>query len=93
MTSDGLGEMFEGYSADMCAGKCPLMLMGGLGGAGAWAEISYKIYKNDWSLEKDGAEKLNKLCCGGQVSYIYLLLSLLDKTLLKTILNFSPMEQ
>ena len=29
MTSDGLGEMFEGDSADMCAGKLPLMLMGG----------------------------------------------------------------
>ena len=29
MTSEGLGEMFEGDSADMCAGKFPLMLMGG----------------------------------------------------------------
>jgi hypothetical protein len=32
MTSEGLGEMFEGDSADMCAGKFLLMLMGG------WAE-------------------------------------------------------
>ena len=29
MTSEGLGEMFEGDSADMCAGQFPLTLMGG----------------------------------------------------------------
>ena len=29
MTSEGLGDMFEGDSADMCAGKFPLMSMGG----------------------------------------------------------------
>ena len=29
MTSEGLGEMFEGESADMCAGKYPLLSMGG----------------------------------------------------------------
>ena len=29
MTSEGLGEMFEGDSADMCGRKFPLMLMGG----------------------------------------------------------------
>ena len=29
MTSEGLGEMFEDDSADMCAGKFPLMSMGG----------------------------------------------------------------
>ena len=29
MTSEGLGEMFEGDSADMSAEKFPLMLMGG----------------------------------------------------------------
>ena len=29
MTSEGLGEMFEGDSADKCAGKFPLVLMGG----------------------------------------------------------------
>ena len=29
MTSEGLGEIFEGDSADMCAGKFPLMSMGG----------------------------------------------------------------
>ena len=29
MTSEGLGDMFEADSADTCAGKFPLMLMGG----------------------------------------------------------------
>ena len=29
MTSEGFGEMFEGDSADTCAGKCLLMSMGG----------------------------------------------------------------
>ena len=29
MTSEGLGEMFEGDSAETCAKKIPLMLMGG----------------------------------------------------------------
>ena len=28
MTSEGLGEMFEGYSADTCGGKFPLVSMG-----------------------------------------------------------------
>ena len=28
MTSEGLGEMFEGNSADTCAGKFPLVSMG-----------------------------------------------------------------
>ena len=29
MTSERLGEMFEGDSADTCGGKFPLILMGG----------------------------------------------------------------
>ena len=29
MTSEGLGEMFEGDSTDMCTGKFPLVSMGG----------------------------------------------------------------
>ena len=29
MTSEWLGEMFEGYSADTCTGKFPLLSMGG----------------------------------------------------------------
>ena len=31
MTSEGLGEMFKGNSADMCAGKFPLVSMGAEG--------------------------------------------------------------
>ena len=31
MTSEGLGEMFEGDSADMCVGEIPLGPMGGWG--------------------------------------------------------------
>jgi hypothetical protein len=29
VTLEGLGEMFEGYSSEMCARKCPLLSMGG----------------------------------------------------------------
>ena len=29
MAFEGLGKMFEGDSSEMCAGKFPLMLMGG----------------------------------------------------------------
>ena len=29
MTLEGLGEMFEGYSAETCPGKFPLVRMGG----------------------------------------------------------------
>ena len=61
MTSEGLGEMFEGDSADTYARKFPLMLMGGRangpasaygerGPPSAWAEISlfYTIIPLHW---------------------------------------------
>ena len=38
MTSEGLGEMFEGDSADMCVGKFPLVSMGGQAEGLAWAD-------------------------------------------------------
>ena len=38
MTSEGLGEGFEGDSADMCAGKCPLVSMGGRANGQACAD-------------------------------------------------------
>ena len=38
MTSEGLGEMFEGDSADTCAKKIPLMLMGGRANGPACAD-------------------------------------------------------
>ena len=50
MTSEGLGEMFEGDSADMCAGKFSLTSMGGLAEGlacadpGAGAEILKKSF-------------------------------------------------
>jgi hypothetical protein len=39
MTSEGLGEMFEGDSADTCGGKIPLMLMGGRAEGLAYADL------------------------------------------------------
>ena len=38
MTSKGLGEVFEGDSADMCAGKFPLVSMGGRANGQACAD-------------------------------------------------------
>ena len=38
MTSEGLGEMFEGDSADTRAGKIPLVPMGGLAEGPAFAD-------------------------------------------------------
>ena len=38
MTSEGLGEMFEGDSADMCAGKFALVSMGGRAEGLAYAD-------------------------------------------------------
>ena len=39
MTSEGLGEMFEGDSADMCAGKFPLVSMVGRAEGLAYADL------------------------------------------------------
>ena len=38
MTSEGLGEVFKGDSADMCAGKFPLVSMGGRANGQACAD-------------------------------------------------------
>jgi hypothetical protein len=38
MTLEGLGEMFKGDSADMCARKCSLVLMGGRANGQACAD-------------------------------------------------------
>ena len=38
MTSEGLGEMFEGDSADTCGGKFPLVSMGGRAEGLAYAD-------------------------------------------------------
>ena len=39
MTSEGLGKMFEGDSADMCAEKFPLVSIGGRGECLACADL------------------------------------------------------
>ena len=59
MTSEGLGEIFEGDSADTCAGKFPLTLMGGraeglaCADPGArtplWHERNYTCFSSCWS--------------------------------------------
>ena len=65
MTSEGLGEMFEGESADMCAGKFPLVSMGGRVEGLACADpgartpigtsgIRYFSEKNEKSASDDG---------------------------------------
>ena len=49
MTSEGLGEMFEGNSADSCAGKFPLMLMGGRAEGLACADLgATTIHRREW---------------------------------------------
>jgi hypothetical protein len=55
MTSEGLGEMFEGDSTDMCAVKFPLVSMGGRAEGLACADLgartaigasgNYSLYK------------------------------------------------
>ena len=45
MTSEGLGEMFEGDSADTCAGKFPLMLMGGRANSQACADGEFRCFE------------------------------------------------
>ena len=69
MTSEGLGEMFEGDSADMCSGKFPLVSMGGRadsqacadgeqGPPSARAEILLVYIKFNTSKQKDFVFKM-----------------------------------
>ena len=64
MTSEGLGEMFEGDSADKCAGKFPLVSMGGQAEGLACADLGARTpigasgNFNKFSLCLDGI-----LCC------------------------------
>ena len=48
MTCEGLGEMFEGDSADMCAGKFPLVSMGGRAEGLACADPGARTQWSDW---------------------------------------------
>ena len=43
MTSEGLGEMFEGDPADICAGKCSQVSMGGRANELACADLGARI--------------------------------------------------
>ena len=62
MTSEGLGEMFEGDSADTCAGKFPLVSMGGRADGLACAdpegppsvpvEILFNFHNERWHNKK-----------------------------------------
>ena len=60
MTSEGLGEMFEGDSADTCARKFPHMLMGERANGPACADVERGppsasvafLYKSHFSLLK-----------------------------------------
>ena len=65
MASEGLGETFEGDSADMCAGKFPLVSMGGRAESLACADpgartpigasgnlILFHFYNFKWCLRK-----------------------------------------
>ena len=46
MSSEGLGEMFEGDSADTCAGKFPLMSMGGRADGLGCADLGARTAQN-----------------------------------------------
>ena len=52
MTSEGLGEMFEGNSADTYAGKIPLVPRGGLsGGSRVRGHGSEDPHRRYWKME------------------------------------------
>ena len=70
MTSEGLGEMFEGYSADTLAGKIPLVSTGGQadrqacadrerGPPSARAEILSVIFSSSYLLKIEAMSGLS----------------------------------
>ena len=63
MTSEELGEMFEGDSADMCTVKFPLMLMGGRANGQACADGEQGPHRREWKFVNKNQSKyycLNK---------------------------------
>ena len=62
MTSEGLGEMFEGDSADMCARKFSLVLMGGRAEGLACADPGART--------PIGARREDQLVLPGDISYL-----------------------
>ena len=53
MTSEGLGEMFEDDSADTCAGKFPLMLMGGRAAVKRAQTVSEDPHRREWKFPRN----------------------------------------
>ena len=75
MTSEGLGEMFEGDSADMCAGKFPLMSMGGQAEGLACTDLGART---PISVSGNSICKLpNNLTAKGEPTLAVLIISLL----------------
>ena len=74
MTSEGLGEMFEGDSADTCAGKFPLGLMGGRAEGLVCADPGARTY-----IGASGNCLLQPLCCYMIFGHISPPLSRFDK--------------
>ena len=74
MTSEGLGEVFEGDSADTCAGKFPLVSNGGRANDQACADgergppsARVEIYSSDWSVSSKCSPNVRFL--GGKRGY------------------------
>ena len=63
MTSEGLGEMFEGDSADTCAGKFPLTSMGAERRVSR-AQTRERKFKSEFS---DNTARICSLLKGGAV--------------------------
>jgi hypothetical protein len=64
MTSEGLGEVFKGDSADTCTGKFPLVSMGGQGNGKACADgergpPSVYMSSRTWAFLKLKTKKKN----------------------------------
>ena len=53
MTSDGLGEMFEGDSADTCAKKNPQMTIGGQAEGLVWADPGARTPIGERNMQHD----------------------------------------
>ena len=77
MTSEGLGEMFEGDSADMCAGKFPPVLIGAerrvsraqtleRGPPSALAEYFFRIICMKLNAQHDMPYRIHKMRCTEQ---------------------------
>jgi hypothetical protein len=69
MTSEGLGEVFKGDSADMCSGKFPLVSMGGRADRQACADgergppsARAEIFLNISQVQASSGKKIIPVC-------------------------------